>query len=90
MQTTYKDAETFLCNLVHDLRQPLGTIEISTYLLNQMWKDAPPQVREYLCTIERQLAVAARTLDQAAAEFTRLSDREASGDFELSSTAAVT
>ena len=89
MQTTHSDAQTLLCNLVHDLRQPLGTIEISTYLLNQLWKDAPLQVREYLSTIERQIDAAARTLDQAVADFARLNDQQASADFELSGTASV-
>jgi signal transduction histidine kinase len=90
MQTTKTDAEKILCNLVHDLRQPLGTIEIITYLLNQLWNDAPQQVREYLVTIERQIDIAARTLDQAAAEFTRLNGPQPSADFELSHTASVT
>jgi signal transduction histidine kinase len=88
MQKTSEQAETLLCNVVHDLRQPLGTIEISAYLLNQILRDAPEPVREYLSVIERQVDAAARTLDEAASVLSRLRDEHASA-FELTPAAAI-
>ncbi len=89
MHNTSNHAETLLCNVVHDLRQPLGTIEISAYLLNQMLRDAPEQVREYIGAIERQVDMAARALDEAAAELCRLRDQRATA-FVTTQTAAIT
>jgi len=97
MHSTDRPAEKLLKNVVHDLRQPLGTIETSAYLLNRMLRSAEGQAYQYLCTIERQVDLAARILNEAAAELGRLrsqpgtqpSDGE-SRDFTKSETAAVT
>jgi signal transduction histidine kinase len=65
-------AEKLLQNVVHDLRQPLGTIETSAYLLNRMLGGAEGQTYQHLCTIERQVDLAARILNEAVAELSRL------------------
>ncbi|MBZ5619257.1 MAG: hypothetical protein LAQ69_11120 [Acidobacteriia bacterium] len=57
---------------VHDLRQPLGNIETTVFILNLLLGDVPGKVPEHLRTIERQVEVAARTLNEAAAELRRL------------------
>ena len=86
-------AEDLLMGCVHDLRQPLGTIETSVYVLNLLLGDVPSHVIEHLRTIERQVEVAARTLDDAVAELRRLRAHRTeveSLDFTKSETAAVT
>jgi len=84
-------------NVVHELRQPLGTIETSAYLLNRMLRGSEDQAYQHLCTIERQVFLAARILNEAAAELGRLRSQSAAqpGDaeslaFTKSETAAVT
>jgi len=84
-------------NVVHELRQPLGTIETSAYLLNRLLRGAEGQAYQHLCTIERQVDLAARILSEAAAELGRLRTQSApqpsdaeSLAFTKSETAAVT
>ena len=62
------DPEEFLARLVHDLRQPLGTIETSAYCMNLLLGEEHAAAREQLRIIERQVAHAARILNEAAAE----------------------
>ncbi len=62
------DPEEFLARLVHDLRQPLGTIETSAYCLNLLLGQEHTAAREQLRIIERQVAHAVRLLNEAAAE----------------------
>ncbi|HTS26555.1 MAG TPA: hypothetical protein VMH81_11820 [Bryobacteraceae bacterium] len=62
---------------MHNLRQPLGTIETSVCVLNLLLRDARGEVPEHLRVIERQVELAARTLDEAAAELRRLRAGEA-------------
>ena len=62
------DSEQLLKNLVHDLRQPLGTIETSIYLL---LRTADPQTREQIRNIEHQVELASALLSRAAAELNR-------------------
>src|SRR5262249_37814806 len=91
--TYAKRTANLLCEVVHDLRQPLGNIEISAYLLQQLLADAPPQVREHLNTIERQVDLAVRILNEAASEWERCGTQrleEESLDLTKSETAAVT
>lgn len=101
MHSKDQPAEKLLKNVVHDLRQPLGTIETSAYLLNRMLRGAEGQAYQHLCTIERQVDLAARILNEAVAELGRLRSRpgtqpaahpseDASLDFTKSETAAVT
>ncbi len=53
-------------SLIHDLRQPLSTIETCTFLLRMMLEgNEDPRVLENLDRIERQVAEAHRILLQA-------------------------
>jgi signal transduction histidine kinase len=62
------DSEDLLARLVHDLRQPLGTIETSAYCMNLMLGQEHTAAREQLRIIERQVAHAVRILNQAVEE----------------------
>jgi signal transduction histidine kinase len=62
-----QQAENILQNLSHDLRQSLGTIEVSAYVLNRSLPEADAQVREHIRTIERQVQAASTLLRDALA-----------------------
>jgi len=66
------EPDQLLKNLVHDLRQPLGTIETSAYYLGLLLHIAPPQAREQIRIIEQQVDRAARLLTEAVAELNRV------------------
>jgi hypothetical protein len=88
-----REAEDILMGCVHDIRQPLGTIATSVFVVNLLLGDVPGQVPEHLRMIERQVELAARTLDEAVAELRRLRAQRTgveSLDFTKSETAAVT
>jgi signal transduction histidine kinase len=68
LSSAASDPEEFLARLVHDLRQPLGTIETSAYCLNFLLGQEHTAAREQLRIIERQVAHAVRLLNEAAAE----------------------
>lgn len=58
---------TPLSTLIHDLRQPLSTIETCAFFLREVLKDVDdPRVFENLDRIERQVAEADRILLEAA------------------------
>jgi signal transduction histidine kinase len=87
------ETEILLKNLVHDLRQPLSTIETSSYYLNLLLEDGPSRVREQLRTIEHQVDLAAAMLSQAVAELHRLQAEGPTGNSRSltnEATAAVT
>jgi hypothetical protein len=87
-----REAEDILLRCVHDMRQPLGTIETSVFVLSMLLGDLAGQVPEHLRTIERQVAVAAQTLNEAVAELRRLRARRSeaeSVEFAESGTVAV-
>jgi signal transduction histidine kinase len=65
-------SEQLLLNVVHDVRQPLSTIESSAYYLNVLLGDTDPRAAEQVRMIQRQVSDAARILSQAAAELGRL------------------
>ena len=65
-------AEVLLANLIHDLRQDLGTIETSVYCLNLISDAKQSRTRQYLRTIELQVERAAGRLSVAGAELTRM------------------
>lgn len=66
------ETELLLKNLVHDLRQPLSTIETSIYYLNLLLGNGPPRAQEQLRAIEYQVDRAAALLSEAVAELHRL------------------
>jgi signal transduction histidine kinase len=66
MQSTdLHQAEKLLQNLTHDLRQSLGTIGVSAYILNQSLPAADVHARAHIRTIERQVEAASKLLRDA-------------------------
>ena len=88
------DSGEVLANLVHDLRQPLGTLEYSACYLELLLGNAPESVQEQLRIIQQQLDAAARLLVDAVARMPQPGvQRTAAGeslDFTKAETAAVT
>jgi len=87
------EPEELLAALVHDLRQPLSTIENSTFYLDLLLKHPHGPVHDQLHLIEQQVAVAGRMLAEAVSELRRLRDQRAAADSLIltnSATASVT
>jgi nitrogen-specific signal transduction histidine kinase len=85
--------EMLFATLVHDVRQPLSTIENSAYCLQLLMRDAPEAVREQIRVILRQVDRADGCLRDAADGFRQLQNaRDGEENFELtnSATALVT
>ncbi len=68
MLTHRHEQFSHLHSVVHDLRTPLGNIEICAYLLGRKLSDADEEIREYIAAIHRQVAAADRILSEATAE----------------------
>ena len=83
-----------LAALVHDLRQPLSTMEYSVSYLQILLGDAPEAVRQQLRVIERQIDLAAGMISEAVGQVSQPAiQRAAAGesrDLTKSATAAVT
>jgi len=62
------EANEKIAELVHELRQPLGTIGDSAFYLGLLLKHADPAVREQLRLIEEQVERACRVLSTSAAD----------------------
>ena len=88
------ESEEVMARLVHDLRQPLGTLVYSTCYLQMMLGDAPGEVQQQLRVIQQQLDLASRLISDAAARLPRSQlQRAAAGeslDLRKSETSAVT
>jgi len=65
-------AEDILADCIHDLRQPLGTIETSVFMLHRLIGNGGGAAPGHLHTIERQIEQAVRTLEEALVEMRRL------------------
>ena len=93
-QLVLTESEEVLANLVHDLRQPLGTIDYSACCLQLLLAEAGTAVQQQLCLIRQQVERAARLLEEVAARVTRTAaQRDGSTeslDLTNSETAAVT
>src|SRR5215831_75849 len=63
--------EMLLINLIHDLRQPLGNIEGTTYCLSSLLESADSRIRDQVRLIERQVERAEQLLSAASAELAR-------------------
>jgi signal transduction histidine kinase len=63
--------ETLLINLIHDLRQPLGNIEGTTYCLSSL-VESDVRIRDQVRLIERQVERAEQLLAAASAELARV------------------
>jgi signal transduction histidine kinase len=86
-------SEAVLIDVVHDLRQPLSTIETSAFILQSLLPDAPARIREHLDLIERQVALASRILHEAGTGVIRARVHRAEREnleFTKSATAVVT
>jgi len=84
--------EEILLNAAHDLRQPLGNIELSACYLNLLLGEPGGKVQEQIRNIEQQVDRASRILSEAVAALERLRNQERAGNLDLtkSATAAVT
>ena len=92
---TITQSDEILHSLVHDLRQPLGNLETSLFILEMVLDDPSDRVREQLRIMARQVAQAAQLLESAGGELRYAPDhRETAGSdslpFTKSATAAVT
>ena len=85
------EPEEALAELVHDLRQPLGTLEYSALYLQILLGDAEGPAQQQLRIMQQQIEAAARMLDRAAGR--PAIQRAAAGeslDFTKSESAGVT
>lgn len=83
------DAEQLLMNVLHDLRQPLGNIELTAYHLHLILGEPKGKALEQLRTIEAQVERASRILTEAAGALGRLrTQREASASLPLTNSAS--
>jgi signal transduction histidine kinase len=85
--------EELFASLVHDLRQPLNTIEDSASYLKLLLGENRGAVNEQLRLIQRQVHVASRILAEASAQMRAHTQCAAAGeslDLTKSQTAVVT
>ena len=74
--TAHAEYQQTLATLVHDVRQPLSTIENSAYCLKLLMRDAPEPVREQIRIILRQVDRADSMLRDAAHSFRDIQGRD--------------
>jgi signal transduction histidine kinase len=88
------ESEQALAELVHDLRQPLSTLEYSASYLQIILRGTEGPAQQQLRLMQQQIEVAARLLSNAAARLSRPAiQRPIAGeslDLTKSETAAVT
>ena len=85
--------EELFTSLIHDIRQPLNTIENSASYLKLLLGESGGAVDEQLRLIERQVDVAAHMLAEASARMRPQAQRAVAGDsldLTKSQTAVVT
>jgi signal transduction histidine kinase len=85
--------DELFASLIHDLRQPLNTIENSASYLKLLLGDTGGAVDDQLRLIERQVDVAARMLAEASARMRSGAQRAGAAenlDLTKSQTAVVT
>ena len=61
------DPARLLASVVHDLREPLGTIDGSAFCLNMLLRESDSQAALQVRIIQRQIEEATRVLTAAAA-----------------------
>jgi signal transduction histidine kinase len=87
-------SEELLVDLVHELRQPLSTLEYSACYLQMLLSEAQGTVQQQLRILQQQIDFATRLLSEAAARIPRAEiQRTVDGDsldLTNSETAAVT
>ncbi len=85
--------EELFASLIHDLRQPLNTIENSTSYMKLLLGNRDRALEDQLRLIERQVDVASRMLAEASAQMRPRAQCAAAGeslDLTKSQTAVVT
>jgi signal transduction histidine kinase len=83
------DTEQLLMNVLHDLRQPLGNIELTAYHLHLILGEPKGKALEQIRTIEAQVERASGILTEAAGALVRLrTQREASPSLPLTNAAS--
>jgi len=90
--TAHSEYQKLLATLVHDVRQPLSTIENSAFCLKMLMRDAPGPVREQIEIILRQVDHADGYLRNAADRLRQIQRTGGEENFEFtnSATALVT
>ena len=83
------DPEQLLHNLVHELRQPLGNIELTTYHINLLLGEPTGKLQEQLRAIEAQVDRASKILSEATAAMSRLRDQRAARNLPLTNSASA-
>ncbi len=83
-------SEKLLTDLVHDLRQPLGTLEYSACYLEMLLGEAQEAVQQQLRIIQQQLDFAARLLSDAVTNISECNLQRAAGDDNLDLTKSAT
>ena len=87
------ESEELVIDLVHELRQPLSTLEYSACYLQMLLGEAKESVQEQLRIIQQQIDLATHLVDEAAVRIPRLeTQRAAAGqslDFTKSAAVAV-
>ena len=94
MNLVRTESEEMLAGLVHNLRQPLSTLEYSACYLQMLLGETQGAVQQQLRVIQQQLDLANRLVNEAAACMTGSSVQCAAAgeslDLTKSDTAAVT
>ena len=66
------ESEELMIDLVHELRQPLSTLEYSACYLQMLLGEAQESVQQQLRIIQQQIDLATRLVDEAAVRIPRL------------------
>lgn len=89
-----REPQEAMAALVHDLRQPLGTLEYSALYLQILLGDAEEPVQQQLRLMQQQIELAAHIVNHAAEGMARSAIQSVAAgkslDFTKSETAAVT
>lgn len=83
-------SEELVVDLVHELRQPLSTLEYSSCYLQMLLGEAQQAVQEQLRIIQQQIDLAMRLVDEAAGRVSRVEIQRAAADESLDLTKSVT
>lgn len=87
------ESEELMIDLVHELRQPLSTLEYSACYLQMLLGEAQESVQQQLRIIQRQIDLATRLVDEAVVRIPRLERQRATAgeslDFTKSEAVAI-
>jgi len=83
-----RESEELMIDLVHELRQPLSTLEYSSCYLQMLLGEAQESVQQQLRIIQQQIDLATRLVDEAAVRIPRLETQCATAGKSLDFTAS--